>query len=56
MLTNDIYITIRDAIDYTAEERGRLYDPEHEAHYMAMMVIQALVCAGYTIARQPELA
>ncbi|MBW8753525.1 MAG: hypothetical protein JF595_05140 [Sphingomonadales bacterium] len=57
MLSNDIYITIREAIDYTAEERGRLYDPEHEAHYMAMMVIQALACAGYTIGkRQPELA
>jgi hypothetical protein len=56
MLSNDLYITIREAIDFAADERGRTYDAEHEAHYMAMHVILALRHSGYTVIKQPELA
>ena len=53
---NDLYITIREAIEYAAEERGRTYDAEHEAHYMAMHVLTALRYAGYAVVKLPEAA
>lgn len=56
MLSNDLYITVRDAIDFAAEDRGRTYDAEHEAHYMALTVIRALADAGYTIVKRTEPA
>ena len=53
-MTNDLYRTIRDAVQKAVEERGRLYEPAHEAHYIATHVFQVLALAGYAITKVPE--
>ena len=45
----DVYRIMRDAIQRTAEQSGRLYEPGHEAHYMALAAAMSLKAAGYTI-------
>ena len=45
----EVYRVMRDAIQKTAEQSGRLYDKGHEAHYMALAAAMALRAAGYSI-------
>jgi len=45
----DVYRVMRDAIQRTAEQSGRLYEAGHEAHYMALAAAMSLKAAGYTI-------
>lgn len=45
----DVYRIMRDAIQRTAEQSGRLYESGHEAHYMALAAAMSLKAAGYTI-------
>ena len=45
----DVYRIMRDAIQRTADQSGRLYEAGHQAHYMALAAALALKGAGYTI-------
>jgi len=45
----DVYRIMRDAIQKTAEQKGRLYEEGHEAHYMALAAAMSLKAAGYSI-------
>jgi len=45
----DVYRILRDAIQRTADQSGRLYDAGHEAHYMALAAALSLKAAGYSI-------
>ena len=47
----EVYRVMRDAIQKTAEQSGRLYERGHEAHYMALAAAMALKAAGYSIER-----
>ena len=45
----DVYRIMRDAIQKTADQKGRLYEAGHEAHYMALAAAMSLKAAGYSI-------
>ena len=45
----DVYRIMRDAIQKAGEQKGRLYDEGHEAHYMALAAAMSLRAAGYSI-------
>jgi hypothetical protein len=45
----EVYRVMRDAIQKTAEQSGRLYEKGHEAHYMALAAAMSLKAAGYAI-------
>ena len=45
----EVYRIMRDAIQKTAEQKGRLYEEGHEAHYMALAAAMSLKAAGYSI-------
>ena len=47
----DAYRAVRDAIQRTREQSGRLYDAGHESHYQAVAAIMALKAAGYSIVK-----
>ena len=48
-VSNEIYITVREAIKHTAKQSGRLYEAGQEPHYMAIAAVMALRAAGYSI-------
>ena len=45
----EVYRIMRDAIQKAGEQKGRLYDEGHEAHYMALAAAMSLKAAGYSI-------
>jgi hypothetical protein len=45
----EVYRIMRDAIQRTAEQSGRLFQPGQEAHYMALAAAMSLKAAGYSI-------
>ena len=45
----DVYRVMRDAIQRTADQAGRLFQPGQEAHYMALAAALSLKAAGYSI-------
>ena len=45
----EVYQVMRDAIQRTAEQSGRLFQPGQEPHYMALAAAMALKAAGYSI-------
>lgn len=49
MVTNEIYIIVRDAIKAAGDQRGIAFEPQHESHYMALAAVVALKKAGYAI-------
>jgi hypothetical protein len=52
-VSQEIYRIIREAIRVTGEQRGRLFDVGHEAHYQALAVAFGLKAAGYVIEKAP---
>lgn len=48
-VSHDVYRIIREAIQQTGEQRGRLFEVGHEAHYQALAVAMALKANGYRI-------
>jgi hypothetical protein len=51
----EAYRVMREAIQRSGEQSGRLYDVGHEAHYQALAVAMALKAAGYSISKtQPD--
>jgi hypothetical protein len=45
----EAYRAMREAIERVTEQRGRLFEAEHEAHYQALAAAMALRSAGYSI-------
>lgn len=52
MVTNDVYIIVRDAIRAAAEQSGKLYEAGQESHYQALAAMMALRKAGYEVTRR----
>jgi len=52
MVTNDVYIIVRDAIRSAAQQSGKLYEPGQESHYQALAAMMALRKAGYEVTRR----
>jgi hypothetical protein len=48
-VSNEIYITVREAIKHAGAQSGRLYEPGQEPHYMAIAAVMALRAGGYSI-------
>jgi hypothetical protein len=48
-IPQEVYRVMRDAIQRTAEQSGRLFQPGQEAHYMALAAAMSLKAAGYSI-------
>jgi len=49
---DDVYRIMRDAIARTAEQKGRLFEEGHQAHYLALAAALALRAAGYSIEKR----
>ncbi|WP_375404295.1 hypothetical protein [uncultured Sphingomonas sp.] len=45
----EVYQVMRDAIQRTAAQSGKLFQPGQEAHYMALAAAMALKSTGYSI-------
>lgn len=56
MVTNDVYIILREAIAKAAEQSGKLYEKGQEPHYMALAAAVALRQAGYSITKDAVTA
>ena len=56
MVTNDVYIILREAIAKAAEQSGKLYEKGQEPHYMALAAAVALRQAGYSITKDAVAA
>jgi hypothetical protein len=54
MVTNEIYIIVREAIEAAAQQRGKLYEPGQESHYQALAAVMALRQAGYEVTRRRD--
>lgn len=52
MVTNEVYIIVRDAIQAAAEQSGKLYDEGQESHYQALAAMMALRQAGYEVTKR----
>ncbi|GAA4762942.1 hypothetical protein GCM10023219_03980 [Stakelama sediminis] len=54
MMTNELYMLVRDAIRRAEEQKGRLYEDGHQSHYMALAALLALKKAGYRIEKRGD--
>jgi len=52
MVTNEIYIIVRDAIRDAAAQSGKLYEAGQESHYQALAAVMALRKAGYEVTKR----
>lgn len=52
MVTNDIYIIVRDAIQAASLQSGKLYEEGQESHYQALAAVMALRQAGYEVTKR----
>ncbi|MBB4839261.1 hypothetical protein HNP52_002330 [Sphingomonas kyeonggiensis] len=52
MVTNEIYIIVRDAIKAAGQQSGQLYEPGQESHYQALAAVMALRKAGYEVTKR----
>lgn len=52
MVTNEIYVIVREAIEAAAQQSGKLYDAGQESHYQALAAVMALRKAGYEVTRR----
>jgi len=52
MVTNEIYVIVRDAIKAAGAQSGQLYEPGQESHYQALAAVMALRKAGYEVTKR----
>ncbi|WP_204348943.1 hypothetical protein, partial [Klebsiella pneumoniae] len=52
MVTNDVYIIVRDAIQAAGEQSGKRYEAGQESHYQALAAMMALRKAGYEVTKR----
>jgi len=52
MVTNEIYVIVRDAIREAGLQSGKLYEPGQESHYQALAAVMALRKAGYEVTKR----
>lgn len=52
MVSNEIYIIVRDAIREAGAQSGKLYDEGQESHYQALAAVMALRKAGYEVTKR----
>ncbi|HWU94547.1 MAG TPA: hypothetical protein VN029_03045 [Sphingomonas sp.] len=52
MVSNEIYVIVREAIKAAAQQSGKLYEPGQESHYQALAAVMALRKAGYEVTKR----
>lgn len=52
MVTNEVYVIVREAIREAGLQRGKLYAEGQESHYQALAAVMALRKAGYEVTRR----
>ncbi|WP_179188337.1 hypothetical protein [Sphingomonas sp. IBVSS2] len=52
MVTNEMYVIVRKAIEAATQQSGKLYEAGQESHYQALAAVMALRKAGYEVTRR----
>jgi ABC-type methionine transport system ATPase subunit len=52
MVTNEMYVIVRKAIEAATLQSGKLYEQGQESHYQALAAVMALRKAGYEVTRR----